>query len=99
MRPKVKSALDSLTAFASAEGLSSRFDDLLVHGFDAWPAGIQHRYPGLADWRGISELKRVLRRIVGVSDDKPVYLANRSTNLMRVGARLLLRVLAASLPE
>jgi len=89
MAPKVKDALNSLTQIASVDGLSSRFDDFLHGGFKAWPTSLQKSYPGLSDWQGILELKSSLRKLVGLSSEKPVFLASRSTSLMKVAARLL----------
>src|SRR2546423_723670 len=89
MAPKVSQVLSSLAQLASIEGLSSRFDDFLNGGFEAWPNSLQQEYPGLSDWRGIQELKKVLRELMGLSGDKPVFLASRSTNLMKIAARLL----------
>jgi selenocysteine lyase/cysteine desulfurase len=89
MAPRVQRAISSLNEFASCEGLSCRFDDLLLHGFEAWPTSLQRRYEGLADWRGISEFQSSIRNRVGVSNERPVVLANRTTNLMKVAARLL----------
>lgn len=89
MAPRVKHAIDSLNRFASTEGLSGHFDDLIFRGFKAWPASLRHRYSGLADWEGIPELKASLQKRVGFSSDRPVFLAMRSTNLMKIAARLL----------
>jgi aspartate aminotransferase-like enzyme len=40
-------------------------------------------------WRGVAELKQALRKAVGVADDRRVFLANRSAQLMRLAARSL----------
>ena len=85
----VQKAMHSLAQLASIDGLSSRFDDFLHGGYQAWPASLQKQYPGLSDWQGIQELKSALRKLVGLSDKKPVFLASRSVSLMKVAARLL----------
>src|SRR5207253_3104541 len=89
MAPKVSQALQSLTQLASSEGLSSRFDDFLQDGFYAWPSSLQRQFPGLADWRGILEMKTAVRSQVGLTSDEPAFLASRSVSLMKVAARML----------
>jgi selenocysteine lyase/cysteine desulfurase len=89
MRPKVSEALHSLTQFASIEGLSCRFDAFLYGGFEAWPPTYQARFSGLSDWQGIAEFKNSLRDLVGIPHDTPVFLASRSTSLMKIAARIL----------
>ena len=89
MAPNVQEAMHSLAQLASIDGLSSRFDDFLHGGYHAWPISLQKQYPGLSDWRGVQELKKALRELVGLSNEKPVFLASRSISLMKVAARLL----------
>lgn len=89
MAPQVRDVLYSLAQLASVEGLSSRFDDFLHGGFQAWSPALQEQYLGLADWQGIHEFKHSLRCLIGLSADKPVFLASRSTSLMKVAARLM----------
>jgi hypothetical protein len=79
----------ALTRFAGAEGLSSRFDDLLVGGAAALPPPAARAYGGLADWSGVAGLKQSLRELAGTHPDSPCLLAGRSAQLMRLAARLL----------
>jgi hypothetical protein len=48
-------------------------------------------FADLADWRGIASLKHSLRLRVAASPDAPVLLASRTSQLMRLAARLLFR--------
>lgn len=68
--------------------------DLLVGGGDAWPRRLRERYTALAEWQGIGALKQRLRRIGGAevgAGGPEVLLASRSSALMRLAARLLVR--------
>lgn len=76
-------------ALAAAEGASVQFERFLTHGLAAGPREMADRYPGLATWAGVAELKQSLRNIVGHGPDLPVLLANRSAQLMRLAGRLL----------
>jgi hypothetical protein len=79
----------ALARFAGTEGLSHRFDALLAHGWDVLPAAARQEYRGLADWKGIADLQRALRELAGTHPDSPCLLAGRSSQLMRLAARLL----------
>jgi hypothetical protein len=74
---------------AGKEGCSLYFDRFLRSGFHAWPTRMQREYPHLRDWQGVAELKTSLRSLVHLHHDAPVLLANRSAQLMRLAARLL----------
>ena len=79
------------TRWAGEEAGSLYFDDFLRHGLSALPRELQRRYPGLAGWQGISDLKRRLPTLAGGSTSTRVLLANRSARLMMLAARLLCR--------
>jgi hypothetical protein len=49
------------------------------------------RYPGLDGWRGIRGLKQTIRNVTGVRGFFPVVFASRTSELMRLSARLLFR--------
>ncbi|MBX9578822.1 MAG: hypothetical protein K2X87_00805 [Gemmataceae bacterium] len=77
---------------AADEGGSAYFDRFLRRGLDALPPAVRDRYPGLAPWAGVGELKGALRRLAGHRPDLPVLLAARSAALMGFAARLLTRL-------
>lgn len=89
MVPRVKQTIATLNRLISTEGLSSRFETLLYLGFQAWPTAWQNRYPALADWHGVTELKTSLCQRIDPRSEWPVYLSLRSANLMKLAARLL----------
>ena len=86
---RVQRAHRDFARLASEEGLTLYASRLLSHGFDACPQSFQHRYPGLRDWQGVAELKTALSELALRSSDCPVLLASRSTQLMKLAARLL----------
>jgi selenocysteine lyase/cysteine desulfurase len=87
----VRETLDSLAAFHLRDGLSTRFDDLLVRGLAGLPPADRPELHGLWSWRGIAELRTALSRILLGSDREEVLLAGRTSQLMRAAARLLAR--------
>lgn len=87
MSPGAQRAEVDFARLAGREGASPRFERFLLAGFDD-PADA-HRFPGLAGWRGVRQLKERLRALAGGHPDLPVLLAARSANLMRLAARLL----------
>jgi len=89
MSKAAKAAQVAFTRLAGTEPASARFDDFLVQGISAFPRGLRARFEGLSSWHGLSGLKAALRKRAGASGDLPVLLANRSTQLMRLAARLL----------
>lgn len=91
MSPTAQQAHRDYVAFAGSEGCSSDFDNFLRHGSDANEPEIHSRYPGLSHWHGIAELKRSLQTISRSPPDLRLLLANRSSQLMRLAARLLFR--------
>lgn len=74
---------------AAEEGASSLFERFLREGMEACPESVQSRHPGLACWRGVSELKQSLRTLAGSDPELPLLMVNRSTQLMRFAGRLL----------
>ena len=88
------SALQAQIDFArlTAEDPSSLyFEKFLRDGVDACPE-IADRFPGLAHWHGIADLKRRLASMAGDPDQLRVLLANRSAELMRLAARCQFQV-------
>lgn len=77
--------------FSAEQGSSHALRDLLTAGGQAWPKYWQRSYPLLAKWRGISQFKERLRKIVGAKDSSNVILANRPHALMLLAAHLLVR--------
>ncbi len=74
---------------AGEEAGTLYFERFLKRGFDAWPEFLRKRYPALHRWRGVSYLKRGLKRLVDAAPDSQVLLANRSAELMRLAGSLL----------
>lgn len=89
MCPRAGEALYGAARLAAAEGLSSRFCELLQGGFSTLPAALRAKYRGLADWNGIGELRRTLARVLELRGEPLVLVASRSSQLMRLAARLL----------
>lgn len=95
MSPGAAAALRGFVALAGDEGGGLYFDRFLVGGLPSCPASFASRYPGLAEWRGVRELKTALRSLCtdqhDESDhsDRPVLLASRASALLKLAARLL----------
>jgi selenocysteine lyase/cysteine desulfurase len=81
----------ALYQFAGSEGISPRFGAFLQKGFGTWPSAFRQGYHGLADWRGLAELKEVLGKLLCLPPGGKVLLAHRSAALVRLSARLLSR--------
>ena len=91
MSPGARGAHRDYAELAGTEGCSAYFERFVRYGLAACPAGMRERYPGLAPWRGIAELKQALRVLAGHRPDLPVLLAHRSAQLMKLAAGLLFR--------
>ena len=74
---------------AGEEAGSMYFEQFLQWGFTCLPPSLARRYPGLSFWSGISGFKRDLTSVLAVSPERPVLVANRSAQLVRLAARLL----------
>jgi aspartate aminotransferase-like enzyme len=91
MTPSAQWALHDFVRVAGEVGCTLYFERFFKEGFSAWPASFQTRFPGLRSWGGIAELKKTLAGYVGLAPDSRTLLAGRSTNLMKLAARLLFR--------
>jgi hypothetical protein len=91
MSPRAQASSVAYAALVGEVGCSVQFENLLYRGFNTWDSSFQKRYRGLSDWQGLSELKESLRAIAGAKPDAPIFLASRTTELMRLSARLLFR--------
>ena len=91
MTPSAQWALQDFVRVAGDEGCTLYFERFFKEGFSAWPASFQTRFPGLRSWGGIVELKKTLAGYVGLAPESRTLLAGRSTNLMKLAARLLFR--------
>ena len=91
MTPSAQWALQDFVRVAGDEGCTLYFERFFKEGFSAWPASFQTRFPGLRSWGGIAELKKTLAGYVGLGPESRTLLAGRSTNLMKLAARLLFR--------
>src|SRR6516162_2281001 len=88
---KARLAIHGFTELVGREPCSARIDAFLTEGSSAFPGEVHSKNPGLMDWHGISALKESLRTIAGALPPSPVFLSSRSTELMRLAARLLFR--------
>jgi len=91
MSPAARRAASDFTRLAGREGGSVVFERLLQHGTARAMPGGPAAYPGLAGWGGVEDLRSRLRGLAGGSTDLPVLMANRSAQLMKLAARLLVR--------
>ena len=89
--PGATNANVDFVRLSAKEPTSLYFERFLRNGNDAWPTTYQQQFPGLNCWKGITELKEAIARMVGVPTNRPVILANRSSQLMSFAARLLFR--------
>ena len=91
MTPSAQWALQDFVRVAGDEGCTLYFERFFKDGFVAWPASYQKQFPGLRSWGGVADLKKILTSYVGLAPDSRTLLAGRSTNLMKLAARLLFR--------
>ncbi|HUQ71444.1 MAG TPA: aminotransferase class V-fold PLP-dependent enzyme [Planctomycetaceae bacterium] len=91
MSPRAQQAQLDFTRLAGEEGGSLWFERFLQTGCTDWSRALEARYPGLRTWRGIGPLKADLRRLAGSRPELPLLMVNRSTQLMRFAARLLVQ--------
>lgn len=89
MTPAAQAAQKDLAALTGLIGGSHAFEIFLREGLQSLPHTLQSRFAGLADWRGIDELRTTLRALAQSPPRCPVLIANRSAQLMNLGARLL----------
>ncbi|MEC4894621.1 MAG: aminotransferase class V-fold PLP-dependent enzyme [Oscillatoria sp. PMC 1051.18] len=93
MLPRVQRLYGDFLKFTGDEVSSLYFDKFIYFGFESLPNKIQKIYPFLSDWKGISNFKKSLKSILSVplyaTTDAKILLANRSCQLMKLGANLL----------
>jgi hypothetical protein len=89
MSPSARRAHLDFARLAGHEAASPFFEHFLREGTAEWSGASRRRYPGLLSWHGVGELKRSLRRLAGTLPDLPLLLAARSTQLVKLAARLL----------
>lgn len=82
--------IDYLT-LVGQEGGSSYFERFLRHGLADCPSWMKNAYPSLNCWNGIESLKHSLRTLAGSQAELPVLLSLRTSQLMKLAARLMLR--------
>jgi len=90
MSPSAQRLQIDFVRFAGEEGSSLYWDQFLRHGTVDWPDGLRRRFAALERWRGVADLKCRLKRLAGARSGGEVLLANRSAQLMRLAAGLLL---------
>ena len=89
MSPAAQRAQHDFASLAGEEGGSAYLERFVRHGLTSCPVAMQTRYPGLARWQGVAELKQALRTLAGHRPDLPLLVAHRSAQLMKLAARLL----------
>ncbi len=89
MTPSAQWALQDFVRVAGEVGCTLYFERFFQDGFSAWPTNFQNRYGGLRSWGGVAELKAALASFAGLPSDSRPLLAGRSTNLMKLAAKLL----------
>jgi hypothetical protein len=73
------------TAFARLAGDPNGllyFSEFFRAGFHAWPDRMRRRFPQLAPWAGLADLKLQLRNLIGANEADDVLLAGRSRALL-----------------
>jgi hypothetical protein len=91
MTPSTQWALQDFVRFAGENGCSLYFDRLFRDGLQACPISLQERYGGLRRWKGLTQFKHSLRRLLKAPTRTAVLPASRTTQLMRLGAHCLFR--------
>ena len=91
MVPTARQASLDFVRLTAEEPSSLYFEEFLRHGFSAWPEHYQNRFPGLASWQGVGDLKKSITRAFALPSDRRVLLANRSAELMKLAAKALFR--------
>jgi aspartate aminotransferase-like enzyme len=89
MAPSAQWALHDFVRLAGEEGCTLYFEQFLKSGFAALPTSHQKLYPGLRCWGGLDELKAALADFAGLPVGARPLIAGRSTNLMKLVAKLL----------
>jgi len=89
MCPEAQAADRDFARLAGEEGCSLYFEQFLRWGYTALAPARARRYPALEFWAGVSPFKQDLRTVLGLPAERPVLIANRSAQLVRLAARLL----------
>jgi selenocysteine lyase/cysteine desulfurase len=92
MTPAAKDAQLDFVRLSAEEPSSLYFEKFLRDGFSDWPSSYQQRFPGLGTWKGVSGLKRCIKRLVHAPQSWQVLLASRSLSLVRLASSCMLRV-------
>ena len=87
--PHAQRAFIDYLKLVGQEGGSSYFERFLRHGFADCPSWMKDAYLGLCCWNGTSSLKESLRHLVASHQDLPVLLSLRTSQLMKLAARLM----------
>ncbi len=88
MSPSAQAAVGDYLRCVSEAGISPHLDDLLLHGWQAWPMALQCRFPHLSTWPGLSNLRNNLKQVVNARAESRVVFANRSSQLMQFAGQL-----------
>jgi len=89
--PGAQIAFIDYLALVGQEGGSSYFERFLRHGLADCPTWMNAAYPNLNCWNGIASLKHSLRTLAGSRPELPMLLSLRTSQLMKLAARLMVR--------
>src|SRR5437763_7973436 len=89
--PAAQRASRAVLSLLAAEGCSPCFENFLWEGVRSLPSPHRKRRQALADWQGLAAFKDQLRALVRAPQRLPVLLANRTSHLTRLAARVLFR--------
>lgn len=87
--PECAEMLREFASLLEAEGQFPLFDLFLYQGSEHWPDRLKSRFPMIARWQGLSELKRSILSLTGVTSPSTVLLASASRHLARVAFQQL----------
>ena len=89
MCPEAQQADHDFARLAGDEAGSLYYDHFLRGGRLKNPPRLRRRYPGLAGWSGVRGLKSRIQTALRLSSQRPMLLANRTAQLVRLASRAL----------
>jgi len=89
MSPSAQLAARDFARLAGEGRSTLYFEQFLRRGWPSSDETLRRRLPGLAAWSGLEEMHQSVRRLLQLPPSAPVLFASRTTELMRLAARLL----------
>jgi hypothetical protein len=89
MCPEAQAADRDFARLGGEEGCSLYFERFLRWGYTALPRSLRRSCPSLAFWAGVPAFKNDLNSAAALPRGRPLLVANRSAQLVRLAARLL----------